>query len=60
MSSPLLHNSLKLGISATITAAAALWWERIEFVWYPLMAVIVVVDDNDDQTVHAADRKSVV
>ncbi|MCT0225661.1 aromatic acid exporter family protein [Synechococcus sp. CS-1328] len=54
MSSPLLHNSLKLGISATITTALAVWFERIEFVWYPLLAVVVVVDDNDDQTVQAA------
>ncbi|MFY8150371.1 MAG: FUSC family protein [Prochlorococcaceae cyanobacterium] len=57
MSSQLLRNSLKLGISATITAAAALWWERIEFVWYPLMAVVVVVDDNDDQTFKAASSR---
>ncbi|MFM7674487.1 MAG: FUSC family protein [Synechococcus sp.] len=54
MTSQLLRNSLKLGISATITAAAAVWTERIEFVWYPLMAVVFVVDDNDDQTVKAA------
>lgn len=52
--SPLLRSSLRLGLSALITAAVALWCQRIEFVWYPLLAVIFVVDDNDELTVKAA------
>lgn len=37
-----------------ITASIALWCQRIEFVWYPLLAVIFVVDDNDELTLKAA------
>ncbi len=50
----LLRKSLKLAVAAFITAAVALHFQRIEFVWYPLLAVVVVVDDNDEQTVQAA------
>jgi uncharacterized membrane protein YccC len=46
----LLRNSLRLGIAILITAAVATWCERIAFVWYPLLAVVVVVDDNTDQS----------
>lgn len=52
--SPLLRSSLRLGLSVLITAAVALWSQRIEFVWYPLLAVIFVVDDNDELTLKAA------
>lgn len=52
--SPLLRSSLRLGLSALITASIALWCQRIEFVWYPLLAVIFVVDDNDELTLKAA------
>ncbi|WP_415399645.1 hypothetical protein [Synechococcus sp. W4D4] len=44
-----MRNTLKMFTAVFITAAIALWFERIEFVWYPLMAVVIVVDDNDDQ-----------
>jgi uncharacterized membrane protein YgaE (UPF0421/DUF939 family) len=50
----LLRNALKLATAAFITAAIAVWSERIAYVWYPLLAVITVVDDNDDQTLQAA------
>ncbi|WP_094559381.1 FUSC family protein [Synechococcus sp. 8F6] len=50
----LLRNSLKLFVAVFITAAIASWTERIQFLWYPLMAVVIVVDDNDDHTVQAA------
>lgn len=50
----LLRKSLKLAVAAFITAAVAFHFQRIEFVWYPLLAVVVVVDDNDEQTVQAA------
>ena len=49
-----MHNTLKMFTAVFLTAAIALWFERIEFVWYPLMAVVIVVDDNDDNTVKAA------
>ena len=54
MQNPLLRNSLKLAVAVFITATIAVWTERIEFVWYPLLAAIIVVDDNDDQTLSAA------
>ena len=54
MSQELLRNSLKLAVAVFVTATIAVWTERIEFVWYPLLAVIIVVDDNDDQTIKAA------
>jgi hypothetical protein len=50
----LIRNSLKLAIAALITAAIAVHAERVEFLWYPLLAVVIVVDDNDDHTVQAA------
>ena len=57
MQNPLLRNSLKLAVAVFITATIAVWTERIEFVWYPLLAAIIVVDDNDDQTISAASAR---
>ena len=54
MDALLVRNSLKMFTAVFITAAIALWSERIEFVWYPLVAVVIVVDDHDDLTVKAA------
>ncbi|MFZ9619774.1 MAG: FUSC family protein [Prochlorococcaceae cyanobacterium] len=54
MNSELLRKSLKLAVAAFLTAAIAVFFQRIEFVWYPLLAVVVVVDDNDEKTVAAA------
>jgi len=50
----LLRNTLKLATAAFITASIAIWTERIAYVWYPLLAVVMVVDDNDDHTLQAA------
>lgn len=54
LESQLLRNSLRLGAAILITAAVATWCERIAFVWYPLLAVVVVLDDNTDQTLGQA------
>lgn len=54
MTPDLLRNTLKLATAAFITAAIAVWTERITYLWYPLLAVVIVVDDNDDQTLKAA------
>ncbi|MEB3199064.1 MAG: FUSC family protein [Synechococcaceae cyanobacterium] len=54
MNHQLLRYSLRLGVAATLTAAIAVWTERIDYVWYPLLAVVMIVDDNDDQTLKAA------
>lgn len=52
--SNLVRQSLKLGLSVLITCAIAHHFERIIFLWYPLLAVIFVVDDEDDNTLQAA------
>lgn len=57
MNAALLRNSLKLAVAAFITAALAVHFDRIQFIWYPLMAVVIVVDDNDDHTVAAASTR---
>jgi uncharacterized membrane protein YgaE (UPF0421/DUF939 family) len=57
VSNPLLHNSLKLAVAVFVTATIAVWTERIEFVWYPVLAAIIVVDDNDEQTIKAASAR---
>jgi uncharacterized membrane protein YccC len=54
MDPQLLRNCLKMAVAVFITAAIAVWCERVEFIWYPLLAVIMVVDDQDDLTVQAA------
>ncbi|MFM2172907.1 MAG: hypothetical protein RLZZ54_834 [Cyanobacteriota bacterium] len=54
MSNELVRNSLKLSVAVFLTATIAVWTERIEFVWYPVLAAIIVVDDNDDLTINAA------
>lgn len=57
VSNELLRNSLKMAVAVFITATIAVWTERIEFVWYPVLAAIIVVDDNDDQTISAASAR---
>jgi uncharacterized membrane protein YccC len=57
VSKQLLRNSLKLAVAVFVTATIAVWTERIEFVWYPVLAAIIVVDDNDDQTISAASAR---
>jgi len=57
VSDALLRNSLKLAVAVFVTATIAVWTERIEFVWYPVLAAIIVVDDNDDQTISAASAR---
>ena len=53
----LLRNTFKMGVAALLTAGIASWTERLEFVWYPMLAVVIVVDDNDDQTIKAASSR---
>lgn len=57
MDPQLLRNSLRLAVTIFLTAALAVWTERIAYVWYPLLAAVVVVDDNDDRTVKAASAR---
>lgn len=54
MNENLTKQSLRLGISVLITCAIAQHFDRIDFVWYPLLAVIFVVDDQDENTLKAA------
>jgi uncharacterized membrane protein YgaE (UPF0421/DUF939 family) len=50
----LLRNSLRLGVAAFVTAALSLWFERIAYVWYPMLAVVTVMEDGDDLSLKAA------
>ncbi|MCT0206889.1 FUSC family protein [Synechococcus sp. CS-1332] len=54
MRSALLRNSLRLGVAAFVTAALSLWFERIAYVWYPMLAVVTVMEDGDDLSLQAA------
>ncbi len=57
MDPQLLRNSLRLAVTIFLTAALAVWSERIAYVWYPITAAVVVVDDNDDRTFAAASAR---
>ena len=50
----LLRQSLRLGVSILITCAIAQHFQRITYLWYPLLAVNLVVDDQDENTLRAA------
>ena len=52
--SNLIKQSIKLGLSVLITCAVAQHFDRISFVFYPLLAVILIVDDQDENTFQAA------
>lgn len=54
MTADLLRKSLKLAVATLLTAALAEHFDRIQYVWYPLLAVVIVVDDNDAHTLQAA------
>lgn len=54
MPNDLLRQSLRLAIASFLTAAIAMRFDAIAYVWYPLTAVVVVVDDNTDQSLKAA------
>ena len=57
MDPQLLRNCMKMFVAVFLTAAIASWCQRVQFLWYPLMAVIIVVDDNDDKTIQAASAR---
>lgn len=57
MDPQLLRNSLRLAVSVFVTAALAMGTERIAYVWYPILAVVMVVDDNDERTISAASAR---
>ncbi|MFM7465374.1 MAG: aromatic acid exporter family protein [Cyanobium sp.] len=54
MTPDLLRQSLRLAIATFLTAAIAIRFDTIAYVWYPLTAVVVVVDDNTDQSLKMA------
>lgn len=53
MGGDLVRNSLRLALAVFLTTAIALWSERILFAWYPVIAVVVTIDDSDEQTLNA-------
>lgn len=54
MDGNLLRQSLRLGLSILITCAIAQHFQRVTYLWYPLLAVITVVDDQDENSLQAA------
>ena len=50
----LLRQSIRLGVSILITCAIAQHFQRITYVWYPLLAVNLIVDDQDENSLRAA------
>lgn len=50
----LLRQSLRISVVIFVTAAIALWCDRSAYLWYPLNAALIVVDDNDELTLPAA------
>ncbi len=53
MRTAVLRNGSRLGVAAFLTAALSLWFERIAYVWYPMLAVITVMEDGDDLSLRA-------
>ncbi len=54
LSPGLLRQSLRITVVMFVTAAIALWCDRSAYLWYPLNAALIVVDDNDELTLPAA------
>ena len=54
MNGNLLRQSLRLGLSILITCAIAQHFQRVTYLWYPLLAVTIVVDDHDENSLRAA------
>ena len=50
----LLRQSIRLGVSILITCAIAQHFQRITYLWYPLLAVNLIVDDQDENSIRAA------
>ncbi len=50
----MLRNSVRLGVAVFLTAALSLRFERIVYAWYPMLAVITVMEDGDDLSLKAA------
>ena len=50
----LLRQSVRLGVSILITCAIAQHFQRITYLWYPLLAVNLIVDDQDENSLRAA------
>ncbi len=49
-----LRQSVRLGVSILITCAIAQHFQRITYLWYPLLAVNLIVDDQDENSLRAA------
>ena len=54
----LSHSVLKIGVAGAITAALSVWTDRIDYVWYPLLAVVLVCNDDDEHTLRTAFDRS--
>jgi hypothetical protein len=50
----LLRTSLKLGIAAALAGALAVGIHAVEFIWYPLLAVSMCMDDSETHVLAAS------
>lgn len=50
----LLRASLKLGLAAALAGALAVGINSVEFIWYPLLAVAMCMDDSETHVLAAA------
>lgn len=57
MPADLLRQTLRLAIATFLTAAIVHRFGAVAYAWYPLLAVVIVIDDNTDQSFHAASTR---
>ena len=49
-----LRAAIKITLAAALAGAWALRFSQVEFVWYPLLAVVMCMDETDTRVVAAA------
>ena len=54
LSTPALRAALKIGLAAALAGAWALSFRDVRFIWYPLLAVVMCMDETDTRVMAAA------
>ena len=54
LSSPALRAALKIGLAAALAGAWAITFCDVRFIWYPLLAVVMCMDETDTRVMAAA------
>ena len=54
LSHPALRAALKIGLAAALAGAWAISFRDVRFVWYPLLAVVMCMDETDTRVMAAA------